>query len=431
MPFAAFDLHKKEIEAVVLNDDGHILHRQRLATTREAILKFARRHLGPTTHFALEATTNTWPVVEILRPLTASITVSNPLKTRAIAEAKVKTDKVDALVLANLLRLNYLPSVWQPDDVTQSLRRSSTERTMLVQDRTRVKNRIHSLLHQRLIPTPDADLFSPASRQWLAQIELDPAGRRALDLQLRLLDQIQSELQPLEHLLAVQAWHDPRLKLLMTIPGVDTNVATALLGALGNIDRFPSPAQAASYLGLTPSTYQSATKCYHGKITKQGNSHARFMLVEAAQTASRHPGPLGHFFNKLKRKKGRNIAIVALAHKLVVIAWHMLKNNEPYRYALPSTLQAKFSRLRIQATGQRRKGGYRPGQARPATYGSGLQTKGVPAQAEVYAREALPSCQPLAPGELKMLAAQGLQHLPQQLNQPKRVPKKTKTATQP
>ncbi|MFO0283405.1 MAG: transposase [Acidobacteriota bacterium] len=127
-----------------------------------------------------------------------------------------------------------------------------------------------------------------------------------------------------------------------------------LLAALGDTTRFPSAKHAASYLGLTPSTYQSGSKSYHGRITKQGSSHARFMMVEAAQTASRHPGPLGHFFHKLKKKKGRNPAIVALAHKLVVIAWHMLKNNEPYRYAMPSTLAAKFSRLRIQATGEKR-----------------------------------------------------------------------------
>ncbi len=424
MPFAAFDLHKKEVEAVILSDLGDLTHRERFPTTREALVDFAKRKLTPDTQLALEATTNTWPVVEILRPFVQSITVSNPMKTRAIAEAKIKTDKVDALILANLLRLNYLPAVWCPDPQTQSMRRNSTERTMLVNDRTRVKNRIHSILHQRLITAPDPDLFSAKSKIWLAQLEIDPEGRQSLDRHLRMLASIESEIEPITKTIAIHAWHDPRIKLLMTLPGVDFTVAESLLGAIGDISRFPSAKQAASYLGLTPSTYQSGNQSYHGRITKQGSSHARFMMVEAAQTASRHPGPLGHFFNKLKKKKGRNPAIVALAHKLVVIAWHMLKNNEPYRYAIPSTLYAKFSRLRIQASGEKRKGGYAKGSKRPATYGSGLRSKGVPGLATFYQREDLPPNLALPPGELAMLAARGLDDLPSRVQQHKRVPKK-------
>lgn len=424
MPFAAFDLHKKEVEAVILSDLGEVTHRERFPTTRDALLDFAKRQLTPTTHLALEATTNTWPVVELLRPYVLSITVSNPMKTRAIAEAKIKTDKVDALILANLLRLNYLPAVWCPDAQTQALRRLATERTMLVNDRTRIKNRIHSILHQRLIHAPDADLFSPKSQLWLQQLDIDPEGRASLDRYLRLLAAIEAEIAPITQAMANHAWHDPRIQLLMTLPGVDFTVAESLLAALGDTTRFPSAKHAASYLGLTPSTYQSGSKSYHGRITKQGSSHARFMMVEAAQTASRHPGPLGHFFHKLKKKKGRNPAIVALAHKLVVIAWHMLKNNEPYRYAMPSTLAAKFSRLRIQATGEKRKGGYTKGSKRPTTYGSGLRSKAIPSLASFYVRENLPPNPPLPPGELAMLAARGLEDLPARVQQHKRVPKK-------
>jgi hypothetical protein len=224
--------------------------------------------------------------------------------------------------------------------------------------------------------------------------------------------------------MATHAWNDPRIKLLMTLPGVDFTVAESMLAAFGDIARFPSAKQAASYLGLTPSTYQSGNKSYHGRITKQGSSHARFMMVEAAQTASRHPGPLGHFFNKLKKKKGRNPAIVALAHKLVLIAWHMLKNNEPYRYATPSTLEAKFSRLRIQVTGEKRKGGYAKGSKRKPTYGSGVRTKAVPSLAALYQREGLPPNPAFRPGENNMLAASGLAELPILIQQPKRVPTK-------
>ena len=347
MPFAALDLHKKIVEAVVLDDTGSVLHRDHFSTTREAITGFARNHLPPDTHIAIEATTNTWAVVRLLQPFVAEVVVSNPLRTRAIAEAKIKTDKVDALVLANLLRCDFLPRVWIPDPATVALRHQSTERATLVADRTRIKNRIHSVLHQRLISAPHDDLFCPQSLAWLRQLDIDPLGRQALDRNLRQLGHIEEEIFDLSGTLAQQAHDDARVKLLMTLPGVDFPVAQTLLAVLGDVARFPSADKAAAYLGLVPSTRQSAAHCYHGPITKQGSGHARWMLVQGAQALAVHPGPLGVFFRKLAKKKNRNVAVVASARKLVAIAWHMLKNNEPYRYAQPATLKAKFDRLRL------------------------------------------------------------------------------------
>ena len=357
MPFTGLDLHKKVVEAVTLDDNGSIVHRDRFPATRKALTRFAKKHLSPETRLAVEATTNTWPVVELLAPFVAEVVVSNPMKTRAIASAKVKTDKVDALVLSQLLRNDYLPRVWKPDPETQSMRRKATARTCLVSDRTRIKNRIHSILHHRLIEAPAADLFSEAGLKWLAEVELDPDGRQALDGQLRLLAKVEEEIATITDLIAKHAYRTPQVKLLMTIPGVDFTVAETVLSALGDIHRFPSGDRAASYLGLVPSTRQSAAKCYHGHITKQGSGHARWMLVQAAQHFDRQPGPVGVFFRRLANKNDRNVAVVATARKLVTIAWQMLKNNEPYRYAPPGNTQAKMRRLRIQAGGKRKSKG--------------------------------------------------------------------------
>ena len=155
------------------------------------------------------------------------------------------------------------------------------------------------------------------------------------------MKQLQEQIDHFDQLLAQHAWQDQRVRLLMTLPGVDVTVAEAVLAALGDITRFTTPQQAASYLGLVPSTRQSAAKCYHGPITKQGNVQARWMLVQAAQQLGRHPGPLGNFFRRLKRRKNHNVAVVACARKLVIIAMHMLKNNEPYRYAQPATTETQ------------------------------------------------------------------------------------------
>ena len=425
MPFAALDLHKKIVEAVVLDDDGTPAWRGRFPATRAALENFARAHLSPQHHIALEATTNTWAVVAILEPWVAEVVVSNPLRTRAIAEAKIKTDRVDALVLAQLLRCDFLPRVWKPDPQTRHLRQSCTERANLVADRTRLKNRIHAVLHQRLIEPPAGDLFQPTSCAWLERLELDALGRQTLDRHLRQLRRLDQELTALTDGLAVQAHADPRTRLLMTLPGVDFPVAQTLLATLGDVDRFPSSDRAAAYLGLVPSTRQSAAHCYHGPITKQGNSHARWMLVQAAQSLARHPGPLGVFFRRLQKKKNRNVAVVATARKLVTIAWHMLRANEPYRYAQPATLDAKFSRLRIRATGQRKRTAPAKGTPRAAAYGTGKPTRAVPSLDQVCAAAALPALPPATPGELRMLDQSGTAAFAEQIRKPKRVPRRS------
>lgn len=426
MLFAGLDVHKKEIEAVVLDEAGNLKLRQRLATQRETLEAFARRHLTAC-RVALEATTNCWVIAAILEPLCAEVVVSNPLRTRAIAEAKIKTDRVDALVLAQLLRCDYLPRVWFPDEQTRRMRQRSTERANLSADRTRCKNRIHALLHQRLIAPPMDDLFSQRGRAWLKTLALGPEGAATLARQLAQLELIEQLLAALDQQLAEAAYQQPAVKLLLSLPGVDVTVAQTIVAALGDVKRFPNADHAAAYLGLVPSTHQSGQHCYHGRITKQGASHARWMLVQAAQQVGRHPGPLGLFFRRLARKKNRNVAVVATARKLITIAWHMLMNNEPYRYAQPKTMEAKFSRLRIRATGRKNKGGTPKGQPRSAAYGSGKSTRAVPSLDAIYAQEQLPPLPPLSSGEQSMLARNQLGSYAHSIRRAQRVPRRSRT----
>jgi transposase len=408
--FVGLDVHKKKVEACVLDACGQVIHREELACTAAELERFARQHLGPHCAVALEATTNTWAVCNVLRPFCGALKVSNPLKTKAIAQASVKTDKVDAQVLGQLLRCDYLPGVWVPDESTRRLRQVVARRTALVQGRTAVKNRIHSTLAGELIAVPMNKLYDPSGLQWLRQAQMSEQARRFVDSDLRLLEGLESEIALLDQELAAAAQGQARAKLLMTLPGVDYTVAMTLLAALGNIDRFQDGDHAASYLGLTPSTKQSAEHCYHGPITKQGNSHARWMLIEAAQHLDKHPGPLGVFFRRLARKKSRNVAVVATARKLVTIAYLMLKHDEPYRYAQPATVAAKLARLRIKTGGKKRVGGNRKGSGRHPNYGTGKNERRTPGLAQVCQSEGLPTPTPLEQlpaGEQRMLQETG------------------------
>ncbi len=277
--------------------------------------------LEPDDEIALEATTNSDAIATLLRPLVAKVVVSNPRKTRAIAEAKVKTDKVDARILAQLLAADFLPGTWVADDRTRMLRRLVMRRMHLVKQRTRVKNQVHTILARNLAPTcPHADLFSGVGRCWLRTQDLPADEWRSVDTLLRQLDFHGDELAEVDRDLAIEAIDDPIAARLMTVPGIDVIVAMAVIAAVGDLTRFESPDRLVSYLGLNPKVRQSGnSKATHGRITKAGPAQARGMLVEAAFAASRTPGPLRAFYRRIKERRGFQVAIVAVARKMTVL----------------------------------------------------------------------------------------------------------------
>jgi transposase len=426
--FIGLDVHKSVVEACVIDEEGTRLFRRRIDCTRNALLQFADE-LTKEDSVALEVTTNAWAVADLLQPFVGRLVVSNPMKTKAIAEAKVKTDKVDAEVLAQLLRCDYLPSVWVPDQETRLLRQLTSRRERLVSERTRLKNRIQSVLASRLVVVPVKTLFSQEGLNWLAGCELPPDQRALVDSDLRLIKGVDQEIAELEVSLRQQAFNQARVRLLMTIPGVDYCVALALVAALGDLSRFADGDHAASYLGLTPSVKQSANSCHYGPISKRGASHARWLLTQSAQNMGRQAGPLGVFFRRLAKRKCWNVAVCATARKLVGVAWLMLKNNEPYRYANPATTQQKLSRLRVAVTGELRKPdhkGRRPGVKNGANPPSRL----TPSLGQVCQQEGLPPVhgfEDLPPGEQRILQSLGVIDYVQQIAHERRTPRTVKS----
>jgi len=420
--FVGCDVHKRTAVFTMLRMDGKVEATHTVTVTRESLAHFAEHHLSGEDRLAMEATTNTWAVAELLRPHVKEIVIGNPLRTRAIAEAKIKTDKVDSRVLAELLRADYLPSVWQPGPDTQRLRRLTHRRAALVSDRTRLKNRLHSILHHCLIPLPSIDLFSKAGRTWLKELSLPEQEAAARDSDLRLLELTEQEITQIEQKLVREAWQDEKVRLLMSIPGIDYTVAQTCLAAIGDVSRFANAKKLTSYLGLNPSTRQSATHCVHGPITKQGNAHARWLLVQAAQHFGLNRGPLGQTMRSIIRRKNRKVAVVACARKLAVLVWHVLSSGEPFRYAPPKSLEAKYARLRLRATGKRRQGGVPKGSPRSAQYGQG-RTRAIPSLTQVLEQNGLPAVAPLPRGERNMLAKKKLEIFYHEVQTPSRVPK--------
>lgn len=432
--FFGLDVHKEVVQVCCVTQDGREVFNRRLPCTREALTELAREEFTAEDQVALEATTNTWVVVDLLLPFVGRVAVSNPLKTRAIAQAKVKTDKVDAHVLAQLLRADFLPSVWIPDARTQRLRRLTHRRAALSADTTAVKNRLHATLHQRLIQAPTPDLFRGEGLRWLRTLVLDEEGREALDSDLRILAAMDAEIDRVDDSIAHEAYADPRARLLMTLPGFGVFTALTLLAAWGDPSRFPDADHAAAYLGVVPSTRQSGSTCSHGPITKQGAAHARWALVQAAHLAGRHAGPLGAAFRRLGRKKNYNVAVVACARKLARIAWLMLSHGEPYRYAMPDATRAKLGNLR-RAMGDKRtsaaRGRYR---TPPEMLAAGFHASITPPLSDVFTDEGLPPPQlpeELPAGERRMLCDKEVDQFVREIHTPRYTPRPKRDRKKP
>lgn len=297
-------------------------------------------------------------MVEVIAPHVGRVVIANPRQVRMIAHAKIKTDTIDATVLAKLYASGFLPEVWVPDPRTQALRRQVTRRNQIVRQRVRLKTITQSILQAHLLPQcPHADLFGNRGRNWLLAQHLPPDEREAVERHLREYDRLGGDLKVVERELARDALADSNVKRLMTIPGIDMVVALGLAAAIGPIARFKGPDQLVAYIGLNPSVYQSGEgRPQHGRITKQGRSHARSMLVEAAWQAVRGPGPLRAFYQRVSARRGNTIAAVAVARKLAVILWHMLTKGEDYARVRPALHAKKLRDLELRSGHPMRRG---------------------------------------------------------------------------
>jgi transposase len=350
MRIVGMDIHRVAAEVVSLCD-GELKRLGRIPMRRDELEAFAQKELTHDDHVIVEATGNAAAVVEVLTPFVDRVVIANPKQVRMIAHAKIKTDAIDAAVLAKLYATGFLPEVWVPDQRTLALRRQVARRTQLVRQRVRLKNLIQSILHTHLVPPcPHGNLVGLSGRKWLAKQAVPEDERIAINRHLGQIDLIEGALKTVEADIANEAMSDPVVRRLMTLPGVDMTVASGVAAAVGDIRRFSDPQKLVSYLGLNPSVRQSGEgPAFHGRITKQGRGQARGMLVEAAWAAARSPGPLRAFFARIAARRGKHIAAVATARKLAMIVWHMLTKETDYIWVRPALLARKLRTVELRA----------------------------------------------------------------------------------
>jgi transposase len=355
MRYFGLDVHRDFCEVAIV-EAGEVRSAGRIETTPAALELFAQS-LCSHDRVALEVTGNAWEIARILEPHVGQVLVVHPGDT-GIRQARAKTDRLDARALAKLLAAGSLDGLWMPDERTRALRRRLARRTQLVKARTRAKNECHAVLVRRLIAKPAvSDLFGLAGREWLREVELPVEERETVDGCLRQIDFLDAEVAELERAIAKDALTTPEIRRLMTVPGVNVIVAATFLAAVGDISRFPGQRQLVGYLGLDPRVRQSgSTPATHGRISKQGSASARHALVEASWSVVRQPGPLHAFYQRIRARRGHQVAVVATARKLACLFWCMLTRDQDYAYQQPSLTKKKLRRLELTAGARRHKG---------------------------------------------------------------------------
>jgi transposase len=349
------DVHLEFCE-VAIAEDGAVRSAGRIETTPERLELFAQS-LGSNDRVALEVTGSAWEIARILEPHVARVVVVSPTDT-GIRQARAKTDRLDARTLARLLWAGELDAVWTPDQQTRVLRRRLARRGQLVRARSRAKNEIHAVLMRRLKGKPPfSDLFGVKARKWLAQLELPVEEQETVAGCLRHVEFLDREIAAVDALIAKQALQSEQVPRLMTVPGVNVICAQTFLAAVGDIGRFPTSRKLVGYLGLDPRVYQSgSTPAKGGRISKQGSPQARWALVEAAWSVVQQPGPLHGFYERIRARRGHQIAVVACARKLAVLFWCLLTRGQDYAHQQPSLTAKKLRLLEIRAGAKTLKG---------------------------------------------------------------------------
>lgn len=331
--FIGIDYHKNYSYGTVINAEGMILKEGKFANSESALNRFLDGYGGKECEAVLEACRNWYFMHDLLKEKSCEVVLAHPTKVKAIASAKIKTDKIDSGILAFLLRADLIPTAHVRPLHVRQLRDVLGWRMFLVKIQTMTKNRINDLIdrHPQLrSQNGNASLFCKSSVEWLKKAELPGDERKILDEEMKFLESLQKQIKTADKWIEESAEKDERIELLTSIPGIGRFFAMLILCEIDDIRRFPSPAKLCAYAGLVPSTYSSGGKTFHGRIIKTGNSRLRWAMVEAVWPAIRSDASLKEYYAKRSSRKGTNSAKVATARRLLTIVFRVLSENRKY-----------------------------------------------------------------------------------------------------
>lgn len=316
------DIHKRESQACVIDEDGDVIEETRFRTTPEAFEKALSKY-GPSP-VVIEAVGFHRPVAKWLTEQGHELHLAH---ARSLEKPKVKTDKIDAEHLARLLKADLLPESWYAPESIQLLRDLARHRQFLGQQFGRLKGKVKHDLYKHGHFVGDNPARTKKGRRELRKLNIPEVTSTIV-----LIEALEREMHDMNQRIDTITTNDPNAELLMTIPGVGAFTALVLLAEVGDFNRFPTPEKLASYAGLSIRQEQSGDSEWKGHITRQGNALLRWMLVEMARNHVKYApkSAISRKFAKMAKAKGSQRAIVAAGRKLLHVMHAMMRTRTPF-----------------------------------------------------------------------------------------------------
>lgn len=332
MLFVGVDAHKTTSQITVMDEKGTVIKRRRVPSSLASLHEVLGAYHEPM-KAVLEASYSWGPMYDWLDELVDDVVLAHPKKVRAIAEARIKTDRIDSETLAHLLRADLIPEAYAPSKDVRAIKRVLRQRLFFVRVQTMIKNRIRALLSQHAIELPDvSDLYGKAGLRWLHTLQLPDPDGRLLQGDLTLLQGLKERIAVTELMIKDLAAGDEVIDWLASLPGIGTFLAVLIRYEIAEITRFPEAKKFAGYTGLIPSTYGTGSRLVHGRLVNQGNKWLRWAFIEAVTPAITHEPSLRRYYDKIKARRGTTDARTATARKLAELAWTVWTQRRHYEH---------------------------------------------------------------------------------------------------
>jgi len=346
------DIGKKKCFICVMDEKGTILEETDYENTLHHAKAFARIMIEKygECRAVCESTGNMWiKTYESFEKNGISIILANPLKTRAIAEARIKTDKVDARILAHLLRTDLVAQCYVPTGDIRDQKQILRHRTSLVQDRTKVSNRMNNLLDKYDLKTIGNHITGVKNLQWLSEQRLPMSNDNYMMHQcIRQIKHLNDEIKQIEKLIDSITSQNKDAKRIMSMTGFDSFGALLISLEIDGIKRFSNPSKLVSWMGMCPTVHQSGNTIYHGKMKKDSNRQVNWMMIQAATTASFKDERMMQVYQKVRKKHPHGVAVSHVANKMGTIIWHLLDGKTLYNERKDSLYMRKLKRIENQ-----------------------------------------------------------------------------------
>lgn len=334
MHYMGIDHHKQYSHITVLDERGEVIKVDRVGNTHKEVKVFLH-DFGGDVEGVIEAGYSHYTMVDLMESVGVRMKIAHPEQVKAIAKARIKTDKRDSKILAHLLRSDLIPEVYCRDNENREAQRILRHRVTYVRMQTQVRNRIRALLAKqreeiRQIVELEENIFKVSGLKVLRSLELPGRDQQMLESLLETLEHLQGKIKLSDVLVRDILRSSEEARLISTLPGFKEFFPVLVSVEIADINRFDSPAKLHSYAGLIPSTYGSGEKLYHGRLVHQGNKWLRWAAVEAVWPAVRSDFDIRLYYQKRAKRKGANSAKVATARRLLTIIYRILKEKRGY-----------------------------------------------------------------------------------------------------